>query len=606
MKAITPTKVLALPTQLDPHLLYLTKDKNAGVNATMADKSGLRPATFFRNVRLRGPKELYASGGVVPSGVYTISNYCAFTPYEVSVSAGSVSVAGNQITVTPPTEPGNIYLCVNGEYSKIVVRPHGVAAPEIIYPTIGNLPLFQSFDLMLSPFQVTSGTDVCAGIDVQVSKDSSFVEGVSNFTVNGAVSTISIGPIEVGENYYTRARYRAAVYGAGRWSQSVRFDINNDTVGFQELASIESYAGNFASDLSVSGNGKLILVCSPWAYLSKGAAYLYALIDGSWLQVKEFKNATGNLGDSLGKAGVLSSDGMTLALSATGMNANDGAVFIHKKLDGQWVQDTILNPPASATAEGFGTSLAISSDGSTLAVGSAYADSANQNTGAVYIFTKTNGTWLLQQKIAPEDLLTNDLFGQSVSLSADGNVLSVGAPYQGTDPALSGGVYVFKRVGSAWTQETKVTASVPKASSLFGIKTAVSGDGLTILAAELGTIAHPGTVYVFNNVSGTWTLLSALTSTLSFNEDNFGATLVLNHLGTKAVIGCSSWETNKGSAFVFEKANGIWTQTQAIIETISTPGNKFGRSIAANDDVSLLVVGTLGSELVAGTVYVYK
>jgi len=104
-------------------------------------------------------------------------------------------------------------------------------------------------------------------------------------------------------------------------------------------------------------------------------------------------------------------------------------------------------------ADLFGTSVALSGDGNTLAVGAPGEDSAltgvragivseatsgngASNSGAVYVFARTGTTWLQQAYVKASNTGEGDNFGNSVALSGDGNMLAVGAPFEdGTRPA---------------------------------------------------------------------------------------------------------------------------------------------------------------------------
>src|SRR6266850_5682497 len=92
------------------------------------------------------------------------------------------------------------------------------------------------------------------------------------------------------------------------------------------------------------------------------------------------------------------------------------------------------------TLEGHG--VAISGDGSTLAVGAPFESSAakgingNQNdnslysSGAVYVFINRNNTWSQQAYIKASNPGQSDKFGYVVSLSQDGNTLAVSAVWE--------------------------------------------------------------------------------------------------------------------------------------------------------------------------------
>jgi hypothetical protein len=158
----------------------------------------------------------------------------------------------------------------------------------------------------------------------------------------------------------------------------------------------------------------------------------------------------------------------------------------------------------------FGSALALSTDGNTLAVGAVYEDSnatgigGNQasnaagNAGAVYVFTRSATTWTQQAYVKPANTDAADEFGLALSLAADGNSLVVGSHNEdsaatglggdATSNAASnaGGIYVFKRVGMTWAQNNYIKASNTDAADEFGWSVAVSGDASTIAVGATG------------------------------------------------------------------------------------------------------------------------
>jgi hypothetical protein len=102
----------------------------------------------------------------------------------------------------------------------------------------------------------------------------------------------------------------------------------------------------------------------------------------------------------------------------------------------------------------FGSSVAIDGDGHTILVGSpVHLD----NRGAVYVFTRRRTTWSQTAELSPSDLVVGDTFGTSVTISADGRTAAVGAPAHGTGAA--GWVYVFRLHRSGWKQVAELTSS---------------------------------------------------------------------------------------------------------------------------------------------------
>jgi hypothetical protein len=120
----------------------------------------------------------------------------------------------------------------------------------------------------------------------------------------------------------------------------------------------------------------------------------------------------------------------------------------------------------------FGVSVALSADGNTLAVGAHLrtatppatkpTDNSAHNSGAVYVFTRSDSTWSQQAYVKASNTGANDRFGQSVALSGDGSTLAVGAYFEDGNSNLatdSGAVYVFTLSGSTWSQQAYVKAS---------------------------------------------------------------------------------------------------------------------------------------------------
>jgi hypothetical protein len=165
-----------------------------------------------------------------------------------------------------------------------------------------------------------------------------------------------------------------------------------------------------------------------------------------------------------------------------------------------WSQQAYLKASNTGAGDQFGRSVALSGD--TLAVGahqeaSAATDvngdqssNAAENSGAVYVFTRSGGAWSQQAYLKASNTSGNDRFGETVALSGD--TLAVGADREGSAAtgvngdqssnaaASSGAVYVFTRSGGAWSQQAYLKASNTGESDYFGTSVALSGDTLAV------------------------------------------------------------------------------------------------------------------------------
>ncbi|MCP9450715.1 MAG: FG-GAP repeat protein, partial [Nitrospira sp.] len=134
---------------------------------------------------------------------------------------------------------------------------------------------------------------------------------------------------------------------------------------------------------------------------------------------------------------------------------DSGAVYLFTRSGGPWTQQAYVKASNTETGDWFGTALAFSADGSTLAIGALQEDSRALgingdptdngaiDSGAVYLLTRNGGTWTQQAYIKPSNTEAGDWFGVSLSLSADGRTLAVGSPLKDSPALDSGAIYLY-------------------------------------------------------------------------------------------------------------------------------------------------------------------
>ena len=102
-----------------------------------------------------------------------------------------------------------------------------------------------------------------------------------------------------------------------------------------------------------------------------------------------------------------------------------------------------LTASDGAARDYFGYSVSISADGTTALIGAYADDDKGSNSGSAYVF-KYNGTsWSQQSKLTASDGAASDNFGSSVSISSDGTTALIGAYFDDDKGADSGSAYVF-------------------------------------------------------------------------------------------------------------------------------------------------------------------
>ena len=135
-----------------------------------------------------------------------------------------------------------------------------------------------------------------------------------------------------------------------------------------------------------------------------------------------------------------------------------------------WRDRQRLVAPDGAQGDAFGTAVAI--DGMTALVGAPGRDGAAVDSGAVYVYTRSDPytvPWSFVTKLAAADAAAGDRFGAAISLS--GNAAIVGAPGKSSG---RGAAYVFTRNGNAWAQSQKLEISSAAVSDAFGQAVAIA------------------------------------------------------------------------------------------------------------------------------------
>ena len=304
---------------------------------------------------------------------------------------------------------------------------------------------------------------------------------------------------------------------------------------------------------------------------------------------------------------------------------------------GTWLAKSIAYIKASNTGKDhlFGSAIALSADGNTLAVGAAFEDSAAQgvngvskdravNSGAVYVYIRDNKGWKQQAYLKPSNTAEGDQFGNSLTLSADGNLLAVGSPGEPSSATgvngnqsdrsmpAAGAVYVFARAGAAWSQQAYLKSSNtggPDVGYQFGYAVSLSGDGSTLAASETSDPSNAtgtngdqkntgapdsGAVFVFNHSGGTW-LQQAYIKPWNTTAAGvlFGYSVGLNGSGDTLGVGAYGDDGRRGAVYVFTRNQGTWSQQMRLTGSNAAPGDYLGCSLAISDDGNTIISGTV-------------
>jgi cysteine-rich repeat protein len=367
---------------------------------------------------------------------------------------------------------------------------------------------------------------------------------------------------------------------------------------------------------------------------------------------------TGN-NDNFGYSVALSADGSTMAVGAVAESSaavgiggnqtdnsatNAGAVYVFVRSGATWIQQSYVKASNTGASDLFGWSVALSADGSTLAVSAIQeastatgvngdqADNSATEAGAVYVFTRSGTTWSQQSYVKASNTAALDRFGWSVALSGDGATLAVSA-FQEDSAATgvngndsdntapnAGAVYMFTRIGTTWVQQAYVKASNTGAGDFFGWSIALSGDGSTLAvgayqeasaATGVGgdqttnSTTFAGAVYVFTRSGTTWSQQAYVKASNTRAGAFFGSSVALSADGstlavgatgeTSAATGVGGDQTDNsamraGAVYMLERGGTTWTQRAYIKASNTGSEDFFGSSVALSGDGSILAV----------------
>jgi len=342
--------------------------------------------------------------------------------------------------------------------------------------------------------------------------------------------------------------------------------------------------------LSVAVSGDTVLVGAEaddvGANLGQGSAYVFRRRNGNWELDTKLVADDGAGNDGFGSSVALDGDTAVIGAiyDATGGNtALVGSAYVFQRSGEAWVQQAKLTAPDAASGDRFGGAVSVSGD--TALVGAA---SANQSKGAAYVFVRDRGNWSQQTKLTAFDGSTSDSFGISVAIS--GNTALIGALFDAVGPNFGqGSAYAFVRNAGIWTLQTKLTAADGAGEDLFGRSVALSGDLALVgaLSDDVGANFDQGSAYVFRRNSTSWTQQAKLMATDGAGGHGFGRSVSLS--GTSAVIsGPGLFSASQSWAYVFLQDGSAWNQQAKLVAGGGVPPDSFPFAVAISGDVVVL------------------
>jgi flagellin-like hook-associated protein FlgL len=302
-------------------------------------------------------------------------------------------------------------------------------------------------------------------------------------------------------------------------------------------------------------------------------------------------------GDLSGYTVSISDDGSVLAIGAPGNDENGddtGHVRVYTLENGSWIQrGSDIN--GGAPEDYKGRSVSLSADGSALLVGAPKVDANGNDSGQASVYTWDGMEWI--QRGSPiNGEAADDYSGYEVSLSSNGNSVVISAPWNDDGGEDAGQVRIYDWGGSDWIQRGMDIDGIGS-DQLNGFRISLSGDANRVAVSSLlnddgGEDA--GQVRVFDWDGSTWNQLGN-----SINGDNpfdfSGRSVSLSYDGDVVAIG-ATWNDGNGDKSgqirVFEWDGSNWSKRGSDIYGESALDIS-GFSASLSNDGNTLAIGAI-------------
>jgi hypothetical protein len=403
-------------------------------------------------------------------------------------------------------------------------------------------------------------------------------------------------------------------------------DTNDDNDGVPDMASWlqrgadidgEAAFDNSGGSVSLSADGSVVAIGATGNYGaidrgSTGHVRLYAWDGSSWAQRGADIDGEAAF-DYSGRSVSLSADGSVVAIGASsndGAGDNAGHVRIYAWDGSSWAQrGSDIDGEAAFDFSGYSVSL--SADGSVVAIGAYWNDGTATDAGQVRLYAWDGSSWA-QRGADIDGEAADDLSGRSVSLSSDGSVVAIGAFQNDSTPNDAGHARIYAWDGSSWVQQG-ADIDGEAAGDQSGYSVSLSADGSVVAIGAKGndgTDSTAGHVRIYAWDGSSWVQQGADIDGEAAGDWS-GCSVSLSSDGSVVAIGAIYNEGNgvdSGHVRIYAWDGSSWVQQGADIDG-EAAGDQSGYSVSLSADGSVVAIGGIqndGNGSGAGHVRVYR
>ncbi len=295
----------------------------------------------------------------------------------------------------------------------------------------------------------------------------------------------------------------------------------------------------FGSSIAVSGD--VLMIGAPHdgnGGLYAGLGHVFNRDASTWVEVAQLTEENPTAYDAFSRAIDMDGDYAVITVPGDDDGYNySGSAYIFHLENGTWIRQKQLHASDPAALDEFGISASIS--GNYVIVGACRDDNLK---GSAHIFIRSGTNWNHQQKITDSAGVAGDNFGKSVSIYGDYAV--VGAPGRNDE---TGALFVFKRTDTTWSLVDTLTSTSSATGDELGAAVEIYDD--RIVGGAPGQGSDTGTAYVFSNIGSQWVETYSLVADDATAGDRFGSSIALCDSWT--LIGAPEALGTAGAAYLY-------------------------------------------------------
>lgn len=288
-----------------------------------------------------------------------------------------------------------------------------------------------------------------------------------------------------------------------------------------------------------------------------------------------------------------------------------GAVAIFERAAGVWTRTALVTAGDAATADVLGECIGL--DGNLLIASAANVGllSPAPWTGAAYVFERAPGGWAQRAKLIPANPSEFMEAGLASDIDAETRTAVVGARLDDDVGPDTGSVSVYREIKGVWTLVQELHAPDAMPGDAFGYRVAIDGDVVAVATPATDAIAEStGSVYVFERGAAGFEFRVKLMASDAAYRDRFGFSVDVE--GDTIAVGAVGDDNlapggDQGAAYVFRRVDGGWTELAKLVAGDRAPLDGLGSSVAL--DGPRLVVGASGASVGAsgtGAAYLFE